>query len=190
MAVFTKLNQADISNVQNIFGFKKIKSFKGIKKGIENTNYTVATKNKKYVLTIFESRVNNKDLPYFMKLMDALSKKGIQCPSPVKNKYGKYIFNLKRKKACLVSFLEGSDKKKLLEKDLLVIGKKIGFMHKKLTKIKLKRKNSFSPLKINGLINITSKFLKYEFFRKNYFLNSACAAASLATGTLYGEQET
>ena len=47
MAVFTKLNQADISNVQNIFGFKRIKSFKGIKKGIENTNYTVSTKNKK-----------------------------------------------------------------------------------------------------------------------------------------------
>ena len=94
MAVFTKLNQADISNVQNIFGFKKIKSFKGIKKGIENTNYTVTTKNKKYVLTIFESRVNNKDLPYFMKLMDALSKKGIKCPSPIKNKFGKYIFCL------------------------------------------------------------------------------------------------
>ena len=47
MAVFTKLNQADISNVQNIFGFKKIKSFKGIKKGIENTNYIINTKSKK-----------------------------------------------------------------------------------------------------------------------------------------------
>ena len=153
MAVFTKLNRADISNVQNIFGFKEIKSFKGIKKGIENTNYIINTKNKKYVLTIFESRVNNKDLPYFMKLMDALSKKGVKCPFPIKNKYGKYVFNLKRKKACLVSFLEGNDKKKLLEKDLLIIGKKIGLMHKKLTKIKLKRKNSFSPLKINSLIN-------------------------------------
>ena len=64
MAVFTKLNQADIYNVQNIFGFKRITSFKGIKKGIENTNYTVATKNKKYVLTIFESRVNNKAVSY------------------------------------------------------------------------------------------------------------------------------
>ena len=92
MAVFTKLNQADISYVQNIYGFKKIKSFKGIKKGIENTNYIVNTNNKKYVLTIFESRVSNRDLPYFMKLMDALSKKGIKCPSPIKNKYGKSYF--------------------------------------------------------------------------------------------------
>ena len=153
MAVFTKLNQDDIIDVQNIFGFSKIKNFKGIKKGIENTNYIINTKSKKYILTIFENRVNNKDLPYFMKLMDALSKRGVKCPCPVKNKSGKYIFDLKRKKACLVSFLEGGDKKKLLEKDLLVVGKKIGLMHEKLKKIKLKRKNSFSPLKINSLIN-------------------------------------
>ena len=153
MAVFTKLNQADIIDVQNIFGLSKIKNFKGIKKGIENTNYIINTKSKKYVLTIFESRVNNKDLPYFMKLMDTLSKRGVKCPCPVKNKSGKYIFDLKRKKACLVSFLEGTDKKKLLKKDLLVVGKKIGLMHKKLKNIKLKRRNSFSPLKMNGLIN-------------------------------------
>ena len=67
-------------------------------------------------------------------------KKVLNAHLQFKNKYGKYIFNLKRKKACLVSFLEGNDKKKLLEKDLLVIGKKIGLMHKKLTKIKLKKK--------------------------------------------------
>ena len=47
MAVFTKLNQDDISNVQNIFGLKKIKSLKGIKKVIENTHYIVNTNNKK-----------------------------------------------------------------------------------------------------------------------------------------------
>tara|TARA_A100001011_G_scaffold170967_1_gene179817 strand:+ start:13705 stop:14676 length:972 start_codon:yes stop_codon:yes gene_type:complete len=153
MAVFTKLNQADIFNVQNIFKFGKIQSFRGIKKGIENTNYTINTKKNKYVLTIFENRVNHKDLPYFMKLMDTLSKEGVNCPSPIKNKFGKYIFNLRRKKACLVSFLRGADKKKLLERDLFIIGKKVGLMHKKLKKINLKRKNSFSPLKIINLIN-------------------------------------
>ena len=90
MAVFTKIDSNDIKKIEKIFNLGKIKKVDGIKKGIENTNYIVTTKNKKYVLTIFESRVNNKDLPYFMKLMDALSKKGIKCPSPIKNKYGKY----------------------------------------------------------------------------------------------------
>ena len=65
MAVFTKLNQADIYNVQNIFGFKKILSFKGIKKGIENTNYLLRTKNEKFILTIFEKRVSQDEIPFF-----------------------------------------------------------------------------------------------------------------------------
>ena len=55
MAVFTKLGKADIINVQNIFEFGKIQSFKGIKKGIENTNYIIKTKKEKYVLLMQES---------------------------------------------------------------------------------------------------------------------------------------
>ena len=173
MAVFTKLGQADMINVQNIFEFGKIQSFKGIKKGIENTNYIIKTKKEKYVLTIFERRVKHKDLPYFMKLMDALSRRGVKCPRPIKNKFGKYLFFCKRKKACLVSFLEGSDKKNLSENDLSIIGKKIGLMHKKLKGIKLKRKNSFSPLKINSLINkINTKNSKLPKNLKNEMKDS------------------
>ena len=54
MAVFTKINNKDISYIENQFNFGKIKNFQGIKKGIENTNYLILTKNKKYILTIFE----------------------------------------------------------------------------------------------------------------------------------------
>ena len=125
MAVFTKLNQADILDVQNIFGFSKIKNFKGIKKGIENTNYIINTKSKKYVLTIFESRVNNKDLPYFMKLMNALSKRGVKCPCPVKNKSGKYIFDLKRKKAVQSLFQRVVIRKNFWKKTYQLLVKKL-----------------------------------------------------------------
>ena len=78
MAVFTKINTNDISYIENQFNLGKIKIFKGIKKGIENTNYLIRTKNKKYILTIFEKRVHGgckyKDLSFFMKLMSKLSK--------------------------------------------------------------------------------------------------------------------
>ena len=83
MAVFTKLNQADIIDVQNIFGFSKIKNFKGIKKGIENTNYLLKTSKDKFILTIFERRVQKKDLPFFMSLMEKLNQKKIICPKPL-----------------------------------------------------------------------------------------------------------
>ena len=106
MAVFTKISKRDIYNIQKFFNIGKIISYHGIKEGIENTNYLISTKRQKYILTIFEKRVKKKDLPFFMKLMDKLSNLRIKCPSPLKSKKGNYLFNLKSKKACLVSFLK------------------------------------------------------------------------------------
>ena len=170
MAVFTKINTKDISNIENRFNLGKIKIYKGIKKGIENTNYLIQTKNKKYILTIFEKRVHggckSKDLPFFMKLMSKLSKLKIKCPEPIKNKKGSYIFKLKNKNACIVSFLEGKDKKQLSVNDCYSVGKNIAKLHIASKKIKLFRKNSlginsWKPLlnKIDIKINKLSKNL-------------------------------
>ena len=52
---------------------KNFLSFKGIKQGIENTNYLLKSKNNKFILTIFEKRVQKKEIPFFMKLMDQLN---------------------------------------------------------------------------------------------------------------------
>ena len=167
MAVFTKINTRDVSYIENQFNLGKIKTFKGIKKGIENTNYLIQIKNKKYILTIFEKRVQAKDLPFFMKLMSELSKLKIKCPKPIKNKRGSYIFKLKNKNACIVTFLNGKDKKELNVKDCFSIGKNIAKLHKASTKIRLFRKNSLSVrswtkllTKIDNRINKISKDLK------------------------------
>ena len=170
MAVFTKIYTNDISYIENKFNLGKIKIFKGIKKGIENTNYLIQTNNKKYILTIFEKRIHGgckyKDLTFFMKLMSKLSKLNIKCPEPVRNKKGNYIFKLKNKNACIVSFLEGKDKKQLNANDCFSVGKNIAKMHIASKKIKLFRKNSLSinswkPLlnKIDNKINRLSKNL-------------------------------
>jgi len=39
MAVYTKINNQDIQLINSKFNINEIKSFQGIKKGIENTNY-------------------------------------------------------------------------------------------------------------------------------------------------------
>jgi homoserine kinase type II len=172
MAVFTKINTKDISYIESQFNFGKIKIFQGIKKGIENTNYLIQTKNQKYILTIFEKRVHggckSKDLPFFMNLMSKLSKLKIKCPEPIKNKKGSFIFKLKNKNACIVTFLKGKDKKQLSTKDCFSVGKNIAKLHKASSKIKLFKKNSFSAQswstllnKIDNRINKLSKNLKY-----------------------------
>ena len=45
MAVYTKINKKDISYINKLFADEKFLSFKGIKQGIENTNYLLKSKN-------------------------------------------------------------------------------------------------------------------------------------------------
>ena len=44
MAVYTKINKENISYINKKFNIEKFISFKGIKQGIENTNYLLKTK--------------------------------------------------------------------------------------------------------------------------------------------------
>ena len=111
MAVYTKINKKEISYINKKFQVNKIIKFKGIKQGIENTNYLLKSKNNKFILTIFEKRVSQKEIPFFMKLMDQLNNLKINCPKPQKNKNGNYLVRIRKKSACIVSFLEGKDKK-------------------------------------------------------------------------------
>ena len=46
MAVYTKVNLKDINFIEKSYKIGKIKSYIGIKKGIENTNYLLKTKKK------------------------------------------------------------------------------------------------------------------------------------------------
>jgi len=144
MAIYTKISSKNIRSIEKIYNLGKIIHFKGIKKGIENTNYLLKTKNKKFILTLFEKRVQKKDLPFFMNLMDKLNKNKINCPKPQKNKKGSFIIKIKNKFASIVSFVEGKDKLKLSPKNCYEIGKNIARFHKASKKIKLYRKNSLS----------------------------------------------
>ena len=161
MAVYTKISRNDIISIDQKFNLGKIISFKGIKKGIENTNYLLRTKNNKYILTIFEKRVQKKDLPFFMSLMDKLNNHKINCPKPQKNKKGNYLFNIKNKPSSIVSFVEGKEKNKLKIKDCYEIGKNIAKLHMASKKIKLYRKNSMSlsswPKLLNKIGNKSNK---------------------------------
>ena len=50
MAVYTKISKKDISIINRQFEIEKIISFKGIKQGIENTNYLLRSKKKNLFL--------------------------------------------------------------------------------------------------------------------------------------------
>ncbi len=157
MAVYTRINQSDLGLIEKNFKIGKVVSFAGIKKGIENTNYLIKTNKKKIILTIFEKRVQKKDLPFFMNLMFGLSKNKIKCPEPIKDKKGRYLFKIKNKTACLVSFLKGKDKNQLTNKDCFQVGKNAALLHLAAKKLRLYRKNSLSVNSWGPLLNRIDK---------------------------------
>jgi len=169
MAVYTKINKKDLLYINKKFNDERFLSFKGIKQGIENTNYLLKSKNKKYILTIFEKRVSKKEIPFFMELMDELNTSKLNCPKPLKNKDGKYLINLKNKTACIVSFLQGKDKKNLNIKNCYDIGRVIAQMHLHTKKIKLFRKNSMGVKNLNPLLK-SIKFKSKKFTNIDKFL--------------------
>ena len=152
MAVYTKINNRDILSLSDDYKLGKIIKSKGIKKGIENTNYLLKTKTKKFILTIFEKRVQKKDLPFFMNLMEKLNQKNIICPKPLKTNANKHLSKIQNKPASIVTFLKGKDKVALNYKNCFDIGRNIAKFHKAGTKIKLYRENSMSINKLDSLL--------------------------------------
>ena len=181
MAVYTKVGQTEIDIIENKFSIGKVLGFSGIRKGIENTNYLIKTNKKKYILTIFEKRVDSRDLPFFMRLMYGLSKLKIKCPEPVKSIDGRYLIKLKNKNACIVSFLNGKDKKTLSPNDCYIVGKNIAKLHNASKKLRLYRKNALAVPKLNKLLSSINKKIdrvqnnilsnmrdEYKFLRKSW----------------------
>jgi len=157
MAIYTKLEKEDIDNFFSKYNLGKILNYQGIKQGIENTNYLIESEKGKFILTIYEKRVNVEDLPFFMELMTNLSNSKFQCPRPIINNNGNYISEIKNKKASVSSFLEGSAKKKLTPKNCYDVGTETAKMHQITEKIKGRRTNSLS---LDSWSNIYSKVEK------------------------------
>ncbi|WP_435096196.1 homoserine kinase [Candidatus Pelagibacter bacterium nBUS_27] len=171
MAVYTKIDKRDISSINNLFEIGKIIDFNGITKGIENTNYLLKTKKNKFILTIFEKRVSNKEIPFFMRLMEILHSSNINCPKPLKNKNGSYLIKLRNKTACVVSFLNGKDKIKLNSKNCFAVGKMIAKIHQATKNIKISRKNSMGIKELGPLLK-SIKFKSKKFSNLEKFLTN------------------
>ena len=116
MAVYTKLSKNELIEFFSKYNLGNLLNYKEIKEGIENTNYFIKTDKGKFILTLYEKRIEEKDLPFFISLMRNLFDKKFPSPEPIINKSGNYISQILKKKAAVVSFLEGGAKKKFRSK--------------------------------------------------------------------------
>ncbi len=144
MAIYTKLSENNLKEFFLKYNLGKLLNYKGIQEGIENTNYFIQTDKGKFILTVYEKRVEEKDLPFFMGLMKNLFDANFPSPEPIINKNGNYVTEISGKKAAVVSFLDGSAKKNLNPNDCHKIGIQAAKLHLITKKLIVKRENKLS----------------------------------------------
>ncbi|MGB7406656.1 MAG: homoserine kinase [Pacificimonas sp.] len=107
MAVYTRVAAETLADFLTRYDLGRLVSFKGIAEGVENSNYLVETTGGRFILTLYEKRVDAADLPYFLGLTAHLAAKGLPVPAPVEDREGQALQTLAGRPACLIEFLPG-----------------------------------------------------------------------------------
>jgi homoserine kinase type II len=85
MAVYTRLGAEEMARIVAAFDVGTLISAKGIAEGVSNSNWLIETycgdtASRRFILTIYESRTEVAELPFFLDLLDHLAAKS--CPVP------------------------------------------------------------------------------------------------------------
>src|SRR5579864_9717912 len=107
MAVYTDVVAEELASFLAGYDVGELLSYKGIAEGVENSNFLVHTRAGYFILTLYERRVAERDLPFFLGLMEHLASRGITCPQPVRNRDGEALGRLAGRPAAVVTFLDG-----------------------------------------------------------------------------------
>jgi len=144
MAVYTEVSDEDLQAFATAYDFGEIISCKGIAEGIENSNYMLQTTQGPFILTLYEKRVNPKELPFFLGLMDHLAAAGVRCPTPLKGRDGEALRTLCDRPAAIVSFLHGISPRRTTAEHCAELGTALAGLHQAGMSYGMKRANSLS----------------------------------------------
>jgi len=144
MAVYTDVSDTDLEAFLAAYDLGAVLSFKGIAEGVENSNFMLRTETGAYILTLYEKRVAECDLPFFLGLMEHLAARGVTCPLPVKARDGTALGRLAGRPAAIVSFLEGMWVRRPRLGHCAALGLALGEMHLAGLSFPLTRPNALS----------------------------------------------
>ena len=107
MAVYTQLGPEQVSALLAHYDVGELIALKGIAEGVENSNFFVETTQSRFILTVYETRVDPDDLPFFYALLKHLHNAGCKVPQFMADRDGQWLQSVAGKPACLIEFLNG-----------------------------------------------------------------------------------
>ena len=112
MAVYTQLGSETLAELIAAFDVGELRMAKGIAEGVSNSNWLIETSGKdgagsRFILTMYEYRIELEDLPFFLSLLDHLAAKGCAVPRTIHDRSGALYRQLGDKAVALIEFLPG-----------------------------------------------------------------------------------
>jgi homoserine kinase type II len=107
VAVYTHLSAEDLADLIAEYGVGELVSAKGIAEGVSNSNWLVDTTQDRFILTMYEHRVDAGDLPFFLGLLDHLSARDCPVPRTIHDSAGAAYRMVDGKAVALIEFLPG-----------------------------------------------------------------------------------
>jgi homoserine kinase type II len=112
VAVYTHLGAEELARLIAQYDVGDLVMAKGIAEGVSNSNWLVETTGSggsgtRFILTLYERRIDYADLPYFLDLLDHLAAKGCPVPRTIHDRSGASWRMEQGKAAALIEFLPG-----------------------------------------------------------------------------------
>lgn len=134
MAVYTHISDAEMSAFLARLNRGTLVRFEGIPQGVENTNYRVFVAGpdaviRPLIVTIFEKRVAEADIPFYLAAMSHFDNHDLPTPCPYVDADGQAIQRLQGKTAIAISFLDGTPHMDPTPADCAAFGRTLARMH-------------------------------------------------------------
>jgi homoserine kinase type II len=142
MAVYTDVSFEELEVFLGAYDLGHAHVFKGIAEGVSNSNYYLQTNKGSFILTVYESRVEADDLPFYLGLMEHLARKGIPCPTPVHSRDGTVTRSLNDKPAAVLGFLDGVSLRKPTPEHCSQAGRALSGLHEAGASFGMRRENA------------------------------------------------
>ena len=170
MGVFTNLFQDEIDFIEKKYKIK-ILEIKNIDNGILNSNFYIKTKNKKYILRIYEANRTIDEEKQELILLDRIVD-FIPVSTSIKNIDNEYISIFNNKKFTLFEYIDGNSITKIDTHIIREIAIYLGKLHSFTKDISFEKYNRKTRINFDLYYNEIKKS-EIDFKFKNELLNSA-----------------
>ncbi|MBS3928500.1 MAG: homoserine kinase [Sphingomonadales bacterium] len=134
MAVYTQLGAEQLGALIDHFDVGELVMAKGIAEGVSNSNWLIETTGKdgagaRFILTMYEYRIELEDLPFFLSLLDHLAAHGCPVPRTIHDRSGALYRMIGEKAVALIEYLPGVSLSEPTPGQARAVGQALAQMH-------------------------------------------------------------